>query len=209
MTPQDYEAWLAGGRVDRHRRSQNGERLFTDATRASRATRRTRPAAARRCTACSAARCSWPTAATVVADENYLRESIMNPQAKVVQGYQPHHAGVPGHGERREPAAAHRLHQDAEAGGGRGAGGALARVLYERPILQHTQQLSRRAVRRRVVAPDQGPQAHRDAVPDLDHDLLRGRRHVRRRHPPRAADAEGRPVDAGHCTTSSSRCTAW
>jgi cytochrome c oxidase subunit 2 len=25
----------------------------------------------------------------VVADENYLRESIMNPQAKVVLGYQP------------------------------------------------------------------------------------------------------------------------
>ena len=52
---------------------------------------------------------------TVVADENYLRESIMNSQAKVVKGYQPHHAGVPGHGERREPDAAHRLHQDAEA----------------------------------------------------------------------------------------------
>ena len=33
---------------------------------------------------------------TVVADENYLRESIMNSQAKVVKGYQPHHAGVPG-----------------------------------------------------------------------------------------------------------------
>ena len=26
---------------------------------------------------------------TVVADENYIRESIMNSQAKVVQGYQP------------------------------------------------------------------------------------------------------------------------
>ena len=26
---------------------------------------------------------------TVVADDNYLRESIMNPQAKIVAGYQP------------------------------------------------------------------------------------------------------------------------
>jgi cytochrome c oxidase subunit 2 len=27
--------------------------------------------------------------ATVVADDNYIRESILNPQAKIVAGYQP------------------------------------------------------------------------------------------------------------------------
>ena len=84
------------------------------------ATRRTRRAAGRRCTACYGSTVQLADGRTVVADENYLRESIMNSQAKVVEGYQPDHAGVPGHGQRREPHAAHRLHQDAEAGAGRG-----------------------------------------------------------------------------------------
>ena len=110
---------------------------------------------------------------TVVADENYLRESIMNSQAKVVQGYQAHHAGVPGHGERREPDAAHRLHQDAEAGEAAAAQGQGQdmNAVHRTTAVTSTRRMAR------VVAPDQGPQAHRDALPDLDHDLLRGRRH--------------------------------
>ena len=62
----------------------------------------------------------------------------------------------------------------------RGAGSASSECIYEHARTD-TPQLSRRAVRRRGVAPHEGPQAHRDAVPDLDHDLLRGRRPVRRR----------------------------
>ncbi len=38
---------------------------------------------------------------TVLADEAYLRESILNPNAKIVKGYQQrHHAGVPGPDQR-------------------------------------------------------------------------------------------------------------
>jgi cytochrome c oxidase subunit 2 len=87
MTPQDYEAWLAGGRA-MGSPAANGERLFSEHA----------------CVTChkpdSAGR--GPTlyglygskvaladGRTVVADENYLRESIMNSQSKVVQGYQP------------------------------------------------------------------------------------------------------------------------
>ena len=88
MTPQDYEAWLAGGRST-GTPAQNGERLFTR-PRVHHLPQggfdRPRPVAA---TACSAARWSSPTAARSTADENYLRESIMNSQAKVVKGYQP------------------------------------------------------------------------------------------------------------------------
>jgi len=87
MTPQDYEAWLAGGRSS-GTAVQNGERLFTDLA----------------CITCHKADATGrgPSLAgvfgstvpltdgrKVVADENYLRESIMNSQAKVVQGYQP------------------------------------------------------------------------------------------------------------------------
>jgi len=86
MEPQDYEAWLAKGRAETSA-VQNGERLFTDLA----------------CITCHKAGNTGrgPTleglfgsmvqlrdGRRVVADENYLRESIMNSQAKVVEGYQ-------------------------------------------------------------------------------------------------------------------------
>jgi cytochrome c oxidase subunit 2 len=86
MTPQDYEAWLAGGRST-GTAAENGERLFADLA----------------CATCHktdssgrgpslggvfGSRVALNDGRTVVADENYLRESIMNSQAKVVQGYQ-------------------------------------------------------------------------------------------------------------------------
>ena len=86
MKPQDYEAWLAGGRST-GTAVQNGERLFTDLA----------------CITCHktdstgrgpsllgvfGSRWSSTDGRKVVADENYLRESIMNSQAKIVKGYQ-------------------------------------------------------------------------------------------------------------------------
>jgi len=87
MEPQDYEAWLAGGRTT-GTAVENGERLFTQLA----------------CITCHKTDSSGrgPVLAGVfgstvqlmdgrkiVVDENYLRESIMNPQAKIVLGYQP------------------------------------------------------------------------------------------------------------------------
>ena len=87
MEPQDYEAWLAGGRSTGSA-VQNGERLFSELA----------------CSTChkpdSTGRGPWlggvfgstvtlNDGRKVVADENYLRESVMSPQAKVVQGFQP------------------------------------------------------------------------------------------------------------------------
>ena len=87
MEPQDYEAWLAGGRSTGSA-AQNGERLFSELA----------------CSTChkpdSSGRGPWlggvfgstvtlNDGRKVVADENYLRESVMSPQAKVVQGFQP------------------------------------------------------------------------------------------------------------------------
>ena len=87
MTPQDYEAWLAGGRST-GTPAQGGEQLFSDLA----------------CNTCHkpdstgrgpvlhgvfGSQVALANGALVTADENYLRESIMNPQAKVVAGYQP------------------------------------------------------------------------------------------------------------------------
>lgn len=87
MLPEDYEAWLAGGRSTGSA-VQNGERLFTELS----------------CVTChkkdASGRGPWlggvfgsevelADGRKVTADENYLRESIMSPQAKVVKGFQP------------------------------------------------------------------------------------------------------------------------
>lgn len=87
MEEHDYEAWLAGGRST-GTAVENGERLFTDLA----------------CITCHKNDTSGrgPVLAgvfgttveladgrQVIADENYLRESIVNPQAKVVRGFQP------------------------------------------------------------------------------------------------------------------------
>jgi len=86
MSPQDYEAWLAGGRST-GTAVQNGERLFSDLA----------------CITCHKADSTGrgpsllgvfgstvelADGRKVVADENYLRESVMNSQAKIVKGYQ-------------------------------------------------------------------------------------------------------------------------
>jgi cytochrome c oxidase subunit 2 len=87
MEEQDYEAWLSGGRTT-GTPAENGERLFTDLA----------------CITCHKDDVTGrgPVLAgvfgttvelmdgrQVVVDENYIRESIMNPQAKIVRGYQP------------------------------------------------------------------------------------------------------------------------
>ncbi len=87
MTPEDYEAWLSGG-TSGESPAIAGEKAFTEY-------------------ACVTCHKSDPSGRgpslngvfghevkladgrSVVADENYLRESIMNPQAKVVAGYGP------------------------------------------------------------------------------------------------------------------------
>jgi cytochrome c oxidase subunit II len=87
MTPQDYEAWLAGGRAT-GTPAQNGERLFTEHACV---TCHKRDSTGRGPTLYGVAgsKVALADGRTVIADDNYLRESIMNSQSKVVQGYQP------------------------------------------------------------------------------------------------------------------------
>lgn len=88
MEQDDYEAWLAQEPAPGGGAATSGEELF----------------AALACNTChhEGSRSRGPDlagvfgsevrltgGATVVADEDYLRESILNPQAKVVEGYQP------------------------------------------------------------------------------------------------------------------------
>jgi cytochrome c oxidase subunit II len=83
MSPEDYESWLAGRPAETNPVS-SGERLFQQYG----------------CVTCHAAqapsmarlyqsRQRLTDGSEVVADENYLRESILNSTAKIVAGYQP------------------------------------------------------------------------------------------------------------------------
>jgi cytochrome c oxidase subunit II len=87
MEPQDFQAWLGGGKASESPVAA-GEKLFQDLT----------------CSTChmmgSQGRGPMLTnlfgkpvelqnGTSVVADEGYIRESIVNPQAKVVAGFQP------------------------------------------------------------------------------------------------------------------------
>ena len=88
MAPDDFEQWLAGGAGTATSPAAGGEQLFAQFA----------------CNTCHKTDTSGrgPVLAgvagqevrladgsTVIADDNYLRESIMNPQAKIVAGYQP------------------------------------------------------------------------------------------------------------------------
>jgi cytochrome c oxidase subunit 2 len=89
MTPQDYEAWLAGGRSTGSA-VENGQRLFTELACIT-CHKEPGDATGRGPTLHGLFGSTVPLAdgRSVVADDNYLRESIMNSQAKVVRGYQP------------------------------------------------------------------------------------------------------------------------
>lgn len=89
MEPADYEAWLAGGRaLSGQTLAQAGEKLFSE----------------RACVTCHlpSGEGRGPSlvgllgkavklegGGSVVADESYVRESILNPAAKIVAGFQP------------------------------------------------------------------------------------------------------------------------
>ena len=87
MDPADFEAWLSAGRTQESPVAA-GQKLFQDLS----------------CNTCHLAERSGLGPAltdlysravelqggrTVIADEAYLRESIVNPQAKIVAGFQP------------------------------------------------------------------------------------------------------------------------
>jgi cytochrome c oxidase subunit 2 len=88
MTPQDYEAWLAGGRSASGTPAQNGERLFTEHACV---TCHKRDSSGRGPTLYGlyGSKVALADGRTAIADDNYLRESIMSSQTRVVQGYQP------------------------------------------------------------------------------------------------------------------------
>ena len=87
MEPADFQAWLAGG-VSEGSPAQQGEKLFTDLTCIT-CHRDDALARGPQLKGLFGRTVKLQDGSTTVADENYLRESILNPQAKIVAGFQP------------------------------------------------------------------------------------------------------------------------
>ena len=208
MEPEEYEAWLAGAarrrRRPRSRRAQLFGQLACDTCHKAAPDDRG-PALA----GVFGSRVALASGDSVTADEGYLRESILNPGAKVVAGYQPIMPTFQGQVERRGAAAADLLHQEASNPSAR------PRRRRSRPRESHDerprhaagQELPQRHVRAEVVAADARPQADRDPLPDRRQRLLRARRGVRDAGAARAADAGRATWCRRTPTTGCSPCT--
>ena len=89
MEPSDFQAWLSGGRAEGSL-AVGGREALRRSGAATPAIGPARRAAGRCSTASSAATVALQgRAARSSADEAYIRESILNPAAKIVAGYQP------------------------------------------------------------------------------------------------------------------------
>ena len=87
MEPQDYQAWLSGGAPEGSMAS-SGEKLFQDLGCAN-CHRSDTPGRCPNLTGLFGTTVQLAGGGTVKADEAYIRESILTPNAKVVAGYQP------------------------------------------------------------------------------------------------------------------------
>jgi cytochrome c oxidase subunit 2 len=87
MAPRDYEAWLSGG-TSGGSLAENGQKLFDELACGN----CHKPDGSGRCpslTGLFGKTVQLVGGATVKADEGYIRESILQPQAKIVAGYGP------------------------------------------------------------------------------------------------------------------------
>jgi len=87
MEPRDYEAWLSGG-TSGGSLAENGQKLFDELACGN----CHKPDGSGRCpslTGLFGKTVQLAGGATVKADEGYIRESILQPQAKIVAGYGP------------------------------------------------------------------------------------------------------------------------
>jgi cytochrome c oxidase subunit 2 len=87
MEPADFQAWLAGGTTEGSP-AQQGEKLFADLA-CNTCHRDDALARGPQLKGSFGHTIKFQDGTTGVMDENYIRESILNPQAKIVAGFQP------------------------------------------------------------------------------------------------------------------------
>ena len=162
--------------------------------------------------ACSGSTVTLQGGRTIVADEAYIRESILNPRAKIAAGYQPimptfqglvseeqllelieyvkslkstPRSPRPARPRAAAPRPPRRMTRRRRSDRGQ-------ELTHGQPPASPAAPLPERRLRHQVVAADARPQAHRPALPRRDHGLLLHRRRVRRPDPAGARHAARR-----------------
>ena len=125
MEPADFQTWLAGGPAPVSPVAA-GQKLFTRAQLRDLPPRRLARAAARVLDGLAGSTVKLQGGGTIVADEAYLRESILTPAAKIVDGYQPIMPTYQGQVSEEDVLAADRLHPVLPAAAGDAASRASA-----------------------------------------------------------------------------------
>jgi len=87
MEPQDYQAWLSGGTSGSL--ASSGEKLFTDLACANCHHLNGPPGRGPNLRNLFGSQVNLTGGGHVMANEDYIRESILNPSAKIVEGYRP------------------------------------------------------------------------------------------------------------------------
>jgi cytochrome c oxidase subunit II len=87
MTPADYQAWLSGG-VREEPLAVRGQKVFASLA-CNNCHRSDGTGRGPALDGLFGKQVELETGQTIVADENYIRESILNPKAKILAGYQP------------------------------------------------------------------------------------------------------------------------
>ncbi len=157
----------------------------------------------RRCAGSSGSSERLTDGSSAVADDTYVRESILAPQSKIVAGYHPIMPTFQGQIDEEGLLALIQYIKSLAGSDDNQRGmrdGRTARRHGEdqwKPPQSESNYLNA-DYGDPFVAADARPQADRHSLPDLDHADLSPRQHVRRADPTRVADAGGRPRPGRH-----------
>ena len=208
MEPAQYEAWMSGGNTGPL--SATGEKLFAELGCAT-CHRSDTQGRGPNLQGVFGKPVQLQDGRIVTADENYIRESILDPGSKIVNGFKPvmptfqglvseeqvnalvayvkSLSGASASKDEHRHCAAHRASQ--------GKSGAMSMAT---PIVTPVEREDYLNKEYGVgfVASDHRPQAHRPALSDLDHVLLFHRRLLRPAHPPRVAHSRRGPGPGRH-----------
>ena len=212
LEPAAFQTWLAGGATGSP--AQEGEKLFQSLACIT-CHRADSQGRGPRLEGLVGRTVRLAGGATAVADAEYIRESILNPTAKVVEGYQPIMPTFQGlvseEGVMQLIAYIQSLQRRARRAVGPARAAPSRRAAPRRRRARHDEprpdtraprrrpaagagarQLPHRQLRHQVVAPDRRPQAHRAPVHVQHQHHVRDRGHLRDPHPAGADHAARR-----------------
>jgi cytochrome c oxidase subunit II len=136
MEPRDYEAWLAGGPAGKSMVASGAELFNQLACQTCHVAAPVRPARAPRLDGLYGRQVKLANGETLTADDDYIRESILNPTAKIVAGWDPIMPTFQGQVSEEQVLQLISYVKSLSGEGGTEAGGGTAPQAQDRPAPQ-------------------------------------------------------------------------